>query len=120
MRWKEFFIQSKWQSWGGNTHIRQDFTKQINKQRRALYNDKGAIEKEHIFVNIRASKYVKQILTNDEEESAKSTMIAAEDLITHYLVDDHQTGQILTLTTEGTGDLIGLLILPMMKQPILE
>lgn len=39
---------------------------------------KGAIEKEHIFVNIRASKYVKQILTDIEEEIDKSTMIAAE------------------------------------------
>ena len=39
---------------------------------------KGAIKKEHIFVNIRASKYVKQILTDIEEEIDKSTMIAAE------------------------------------------
>ena len=39
---------------------------------------KGSVEKEHIFVNIRASKYVKQILTDIEEEIDKSTMRVGE------------------------------------------
>jgi len=39
---------------------------------------KGSIEKEHIFVNIRASKYGKQILTDIEEEADSSTMIGGE------------------------------------------
>ena len=39
---------------------------------------KGSIEKEHIFVNMRASKYVKQILTDMEEEIDNNTMIVGE------------------------------------------
>ena len=39
---------------------------------------KGSIEKDHIFVNIRASKYVKEILTAMEEEIDNHTMIVGE------------------------------------------
>ena len=39
---------------------------------------KGSIEKDHIFVNIRASKYVKKILTAMEEEIDNHTMIVGE------------------------------------------